>query len=305
MTAAVFCVAKERVWPYWEMLDGGDKKKGSKKEPYFSGDFPWGWSYLEQAHSAPCTSSCSISENAFPLWFYKFFLCWFAPKCCAFPGHKLLKQLCSAKGKIGRPTWAFQSEDQTPCLSSSSSEQAWPRHPRQEVMQLPEGPPVSLVWQGNRGSKEATSSLTSAVPQAFSLTRTGNGKHHKDQLKPFLGLHSQARGSVSICGKRLRASITHSIGSGRGTMFLWVEWGRDSLVLGICQRVWYGCLSKGRLMSKKLDSHFLRGCWKTDRLKTKVYLSFHLSKFLQFLVWSSRQSKYLVRKVNLKAWGLA
>ena len=137
------------------MLDGRDKKKGSQKEPCFSGDSPWGWSYLERAHSAPCTSSCAISENAFPLWFCKSFLCWFAPKCCAFPGHKLLKQLCSAKGKIGRPTWAFQSEDQTPCLSSSSSEQAWLCYPRQEVMQLPERPPVSLVWQGNRGCREA------------------------------------------------------------------------------------------------------------------------------------------------------
>lgn len=39
MTAAVFCVAKER-HGLLEMLDGGDKKKGSKKEPYFSGDFP-------------------------------------------------------------------------------------------------------------------------------------------------------------------------------------------------------------------------------------------------------------------------
>lgn len=138
------------------MLAGRDeKKKGSQKELYFSGDSPWGWSYLEWAHSAPCTSSCVISQNAFPLWFHKSFLCWFALKCYAFPGHKLLKQLCSAKGKIGRPTWAFQSEDQTPCLSSSSSEQAWPHHPRQEVMPLPERPPASLMWQGNRGSKEA------------------------------------------------------------------------------------------------------------------------------------------------------
>ena len=48
--------------------------------------------------------------------------------------------------------------------------------------------------------------------------------------EPFLGIHSQARGSVSICAKRLRASITHSTGSGRGhDVPCELSEGRDSL----------------------------------------------------------------------------
>lgn len=173
----------------------------------------------------------------------------------------------------------------------------------------------SLSEAGESGIQQEIPHIFSAlqVPQAFSLTRTvGKPREQKTirkgQLKPFLDVHSQPGGSISICLKRARAGIMHCAQHlvWQGARFsLWVEreegtsWWRGAV------SVWDTDVCQSRLTSKKLDSRFLRGCWKTG-WKQKVYLSFHLSKFLQFPVWSKRkQSKYLARKVNLKARGLA
>lgn len=92
----------------------------------------------------------------------------------------------------------------------------------------------------------------------------------------------------------------------RGVIFsaIWVRRGTPLCWGAVSVRDTDVCQSRQR--SRKLDSRFLRGCWKTNRLKTKKYfICFIYYKLSLFPVLSKRkQSKYLHRKVNLKVKGL-